>query len=239
MTFKEYFMLRESPDSARFLIPNPYAKKMTAEFDFLANNKFKIDTGLMTDKIMFFGSTKSYIHHSLLQMVAQDLAYDQELESGIKTFGTRDFEFIKICRALNSQYQSKPSDTTIFKRNTILVNYPQIVMYRSWDTGKSINFSFWNYASEITPNHKKLLANYIKSIGYSPEKSMFEVENEPITSEEFFGSDTTGSEKNTEYTPSDALHLMTPEKKKAALLAAGARPKVNTPIQDRRIRSGD
>lgn len=239
MRFKEYFLLRETPDHAYF---GDATKNKSISF---SDTKYDPVTFMMTDRVLHRVRTEDMYHSGLFAELSNYYNLDNfslpederdELSDNIFTYGIIDERLMEVFEDIqnNPKYVSK-SDRLAF-----LHTDPQILIGRYWslDRKGTKGFSFWNQGKVISEDHKKLLNGFIQSIGIDPSTALYDVTNRLYDAEEFAALNVTKT-SDPNYVPSTAIHEFPPEKKKEALLAAGARPKVAEPIQNRKRRSGD
>lgn len=242
MRFKEYFLLRENPDHADF---GEYTED--EPIPFWHDSAVTI---IMTENIIYYAPTNLFYHDAMfnaINSVFERAMYDVSRapfsrefgERGIKFFGEFDENFLMFI---------KKEGTRRF--NIMNSTDPTILMARMWSLeGKGKGISFWDKPDRINSKHKDLLESFLQSVGYTPDKVLYEVtvgyddnEGEDIT--EVMDGTEFKSFTHTSSTPSSIsaptpIHLLPPEQKKRALLAAGVKPKAVVPIQNRKVRSGD
>lgn len=222
-------MLRESPDSANFMFPG---REKSIHLDY-ADNLHRSETLVVHPSCLIYTPTTNYFHSDMMTALC-DWADGMLPKFPFDIIGAVDDVFKKELLEILEKKQA----TTSYSRSKILVDFPQILLARSWNIDeRRIGISFWNSPGDITEDHKSLFRQFAKRKRRNPADTLYEVADVSMTSEEFTNLNL--KTVNPGYEVSDALHLMPSEKKRKVLQARGVVPKAPIPLDQKMRREGD
>lgn len=226
MRFKEFFLLRESPDIARF---TSYEGKSPQTFEYWQGG-YSPKTIVSDESCVISVDTAIATHTDVLRSSGRILKLNGNIPSRYTLVG-------KISDKMKDAFIK--CDEQTHTRSSALENFPFILQSRCWDLpNDSVGISFWNARSSFNKENIAMIVNYLKTL-YDINIARFEVEDVEYNIDGFRNLANT-NDSSSNYKPEESpLHLMSPEKKKAELLARGVRPKAVVPLQQRIRRDGD
>lgn len=225
MNFKEYFLLRESPDSAAFFLPGA-TRTTWASYDSENLRPYSL---IITKTGIIWSPSQDHYHCQMIHELSKWVTGKLQ-DFPFPVLGTVEEGFKETLRIMAKEYSSDRID---------MVRYnPSILMARSWVIGDAMmGISFWNKANNITSKHKALLKKYIRVMKCESHLTLYEVEGDQLSAFKFSHLNTAAS--NPDYEVSNALHLLPSDKKREALKLQGAVPKAPIPLDQKMRRDGD
>ena len=223
MRFKEYSILKENPD------------------DLYSSDSECSSFAFCKDFVMFIKNNKNLTHRDILYIAKKQL-----LKIQFKDFINHTITIERLMRDSNNYYYhtgEPPAELINYLRNS--ASYIGRTTYiRDVDGGflgriatdKNI-ISFWHSADSFSPADKRTVTKIIKLYNKNPKDMMYNFVNhdEPetnMTYEQFYNitqSVTPVKQADT----SKFIHGLSGDKKKAALLQMGARPRAAKGVEDR------
>ena len=225
MTFKEYFLLRESPDTAAFVLPGEIN---TTWASYNSENLRPYSLIVTKTCIMWIPSADHYHYHMIKDLGKWAIGESPDFPFPILGTVSNDFK-VKL-RVMTKERN--------YDRLDLVKADPYILMARSWIIGDAtMGISFWNKSEHITSGHKALLKKYTRLMKCDSHLTLYEVEGDQLTAFQF--ANMNAKTANPNYEVSGAVHLLPSDKKRAALKLRGAVPKAPIPLDQKMRREGD
>lgn len=229
MNFKQFYLLKENPDYAQFLVKGV---KYDACYDEDSH------TFVILDECLFFSSR--HYHGNLLEVIIE--YFNRNFNQKILT----DQKIIKlgqISSSFASSFLQKLEGRNYIFRSDMLRYFPNQLLGRTWikqsDDKKYFLTSVWNenkYYNVKNLNLIKRLAEYFDVV--NDDNILFEISTEKtktllemMTSLQNNGL--TGKSDSADKTGLKPVHELPPEQKRDALIKMGAKPKTPLNLADR------
>jgi hypothetical protein len=218
MTFKQYFLLRESPDGTIKRFPDENGETFRITW-----NKKDSRTFIIVDNFICVAEDHAVFHEQLYSMLEDVFQTDDvSVKEQMIMLGQPSEEFKEIISGG-------------LHRGDAVEEYPEWIQGRAWLDHEYI--SFWNNSYYVKNNLAPII-KMIKILGGNPNTWDWELDHEaPVKLTTLMGG--SKSEEPAENEIKDwqrEVHILPPEKKGDALKAMGVKPKVPLGAQARYLR---
>jgi hypothetical protein len=224
MTFKQYFLLRESPDRAFFNI-----RGNTSHFTAHDDNPISL---IVTKTGVISAPSNSFFHEDMLWRIY----YLSKLEKKPLTTKMNDsHDALEVFGTITDIDISK-MEVGKESREDLLRSTNSISLARMWKipTSDEYGISFWKL-DKVPKENRKTLGRYLTNLGISLDNVFVERSTKTGSHTETFDDFVNVSHKSTKDDGQNlkTVHLLSPQKKKQALLSMGVVPKTPLNINDR------
>lgn len=261
MNFKQYYLIKESPDSAFFkldkslygLYSGQFSGQQLLELEFSDGFSFTFFT---MDGVLFYSRTNKYYHNRLVNTLVdffhdlyqKDKDLNEQLNkleiNAIYTKPVKEDYADTFSEKIKKCFKKVATDF-VFSRNDFLSNYQDEMLGRAWvylGLNGVLLVSFWNSEQKFSQHNIKLLEKMSEKLKCAKDKITVETryssEYSPLLSMMQTSKTPTPPEKLTK-NDLEILHLLSSKEKKEKLLAMGAKPKTPLDLMSKMKRMGD
>lgn len=229
MTFVEFyrnvFLLKENPDYATFNIGNDEIEKSYRQ-DFY--------TFSVLGDCIFYSNT---MYHAQLNNTVKNYLINNSDEQVLSNNNV--YKIGKVSKQFKDYYLKEMQTAEFVSRDLSLDIFPEVLLGRAWkekihndqtdDFCDVFLVSIWNDSKYLTLEDLSLIKKLANEKGVSDENHiLFELEKETKSLNELSKRETalSGKSASADKTGMLPVHNLMPNLKKAALLSAGAKPKI-------------